>query len=158
MTLYYKTKFNIILSDQLQLTESQSTAQQQQNNSQNQEPSSLRQRQESSNNQEQSSSQQHLNDSDCITSLTKRCSSTRAEDRYLEMELLDPKDLSFPPMNHDNHFVAQQFNVTNTIYKFQYSILQQKWKLTIEDHIHHGGPAMVMMNLMRSSNPSWLIS
>ncbi|KAG0173873.1 hypothetical protein DFQ29_007687 [Apophysomyces sp. BC1021] len=53
------------------------------------------------------------------------------------MELLDPKDLSFSPVDHDDHFVAQQFDVTNAIYEFQCSILRQKWKLSIEDHIHH---------------------
>lgn len=50
---------------------------------------------------------------------------------------MDPKDLSFPPVDHDDHFVAQQFNVTNAMYEFQCSILRQKWKLSIEDHIHH---------------------
>ncbi|KAI9483107.1 MAG: hypothetical protein EXX96DRAFT_599675 [Benjaminiella poitrasii] len=92
---------------------------------------------ESSHDQEQLSSQQHLNDGHCITSRTKRHSSTRAEDRYLEMELLDPKDLSFPLVDHDDYFVAQQFNVTNAIYEFQCSVLRQKWKLSIKDHIHH---------------------
>ncbi|ORX55564.1 hypothetical protein DM01DRAFT_1382712 [Hesseltinella vesiculosa] len=67
----------------------------------------------------------------------KRRSSTRAEDHSLELELLDPNALLFPPVDHDDHFVAQQFNVTNAIYEFQCSILQQKWKLSIEDHIHH---------------------
>ncbi|OAD66394.1 hypothetical protein PHYBLDRAFT_175204 [Phycomyces blakesleeanus NRRL 1555(-)] len=58
-------------------------------------------------------------------------SSTRAEDRYLEIELLDPKDLSFPPVDHDDHFVGQQFDVTNAMYEFQCSILRQEWKLSL---------------------------
>ncbi|KAG1111392.1 hypothetical protein G6F42_015048 [Rhizopus arrhizus] len=107
------------------------------NNDQSQEPSSSRQPQESSQGQEQSSSQLNLNDVRCVTSLTKQRSSTRAEDCHLEMELLNPQDLSFPPVDDNDHFVAEQFNVTNAMYEFQCSILRQKWKLSLEDHIHH---------------------
>jgi len=57
--------------------------------------------------QEQSSPQQRLNDVHCVTSLTKQRSSTRAEARYLEMELLNPQDLSFPPVDHN----GQQKNI-----------------------------------------------
>ncbi|KAI9247338.1 hypothetical protein BY458DRAFT_560377 [Sporodiniella umbellata] len=84
-------------------------------------------------------------------------SGTGPEDRYLQIELLDPKDLSFPPVDRINHFVAQLFNVTNAMYDFQCSILRQKWKLSIEDHINHAMAISLILLLSPKKHPDNLL-
>ncbi|KAG1473866.1 hypothetical protein G6F56_000698 [Rhizopus delemar] len=40
------------------------------------------------------------------------------------------------PPNDYEHFMTGNFDVTNALYLLQHSILQQKWKLSLEDHVH----------------------
>ncbi|KAG1056511.1 hypothetical protein G6F43_001610 [Rhizopus delemar] len=41
--------------------------------------------------------------------------------------------------------MAQKFDVTNALYELQCSILQHKWKISLEDHVHH---AMVLNSIL----------
>lgn len=42
----------------------------------------------------------------------------------------------FSPPDPQNHFMVQSLDVNITFFNFQRSILNNKWKLTLEDHMH----------------------
>ncbi|KAI8982159.1 hypothetical protein BDF20DRAFT_834804 [Mycotypha africana] len=54
----------------------------------------------------------------------------------IENELLNPAAIHFPPPDSDNHFVVQSFDISIALFNFQRSILSNKWKLTLKDHMH----------------------
>lgn len=54
----------------------------------------------------------------------------------IENELLNPACIYFPPPDPQNHFMVQSLDVSITLFNFQRSILNNKWKLTLEDHMH----------------------
>ncbi|KAI9322593.1 hypothetical protein BX666DRAFT_2103797 [Dichotomocladium elegans] len=53
------------------------------------------------------------------------------------LAILVPQPLSFPPQDHDDHLIAHQFDVTNALYELRCSIVQHKWTVSLEDHVHH---------------------
>ncbi|KAI8992441.1 hypothetical protein BDB01DRAFT_778454 [Pilobolus umbonatus] len=54
----------------------------------------------------------------------------------IENELLNPSSISFLPPDPQNCFKIQSLDVNIAFYNFQQSILNNKWKLTLEDHMH----------------------
>lgn len=56
----------------------------------------------------------------------------------IENELLNQTCIYFPPPDPQNHFmiIIQSLNVSMALFNFQRSILNNKWKLTLEDHMH----------------------
>ncbi|KAG0187095.1 hypothetical protein DFQ28_006859, partial [Apophysomyces sp. BC1034] len=49
--------------------------------------------------------------------------------------------------------MAQKFDVTNALYELQRSILQHKWKFSLEDHIHHAMAVNSILFLSRGQCP-----
>lgn len=60
----------------------------------------------------------------------------RGLSNVLGTELLDPSCLSFPPLDHDDHLLVQNFDATMAFHKLQLSLCQHKWKLSLENHVH----------------------
>lgn len=54
----------------------------------------------------------------------------------IENELLNSTCIYFPPPDPQNHFMVQSLDVSVALFNFQRSILNNKWKLTLEDHMH----------------------
>ncbi|KAI8096338.1 uncharacterized protein BX664DRAFT_382794 [Halteromyces radiatus] len=85
-------------------------------------------------------------------------SSKRRSSNALENELLDPLCLSFPPPDHDDHLVVQNFDATMAFHKLQLSLTQHKWKLSLENHIHCAMAATSILLLSRNQYPDDLSS
>ncbi|OAD77796.1 C2H2-type zinc finger transcription factor [Phycomyces blakesleeanus NRRL 1555(-)] len=71
----------------------------------------------------------------------------------LGTELLDPLCLSFPPLDHDDHLLVQNFDATMAFHKLQLSLCQHKWKLSLENHIHCAMAATHILLLSRNQYP-----
>lgn len=71
----------------------------------------------------------------------------------LGTELLDPLCLSFPPLDHDDHLLVQNFDATMAFHKLQLSLCQHKWKLSLENHIHGAMAATHILLLSRNQYP-----
>ncbi|KAL0080413.1 C2H2-type zinc finger transcription factor [Phycomyces blakesleeanus] len=71
----------------------------------------------------------------------------------LGTELLDPLCLSFPPLDHDDHLLVQNFDATMAFHKLQLSLCQHKWKLSLENHIHCAMAATHILLLSRNHYP-----
>ncbi|KAG1183738.1 hypothetical protein G6F36_008218 [Rhizopus arrhizus] len=71
----------------------------------------------------------------------------------LGTELLDPLCLSFPPLDHDDHLLVQNFDATMAFHKLQLSLCQHKWKLSLENHIHCAMAATHVLLLSRNQYP-----
>lgn len=54
----------------------------------------------------------------------------------IENKLLSSTCIYFPPPDPQNHFMIQSLDVSMALFNFQRSILNNKWKLTHEDHMH----------------------
>ncbi|KAG0193444.1 hypothetical protein DFQ28_005262 [Apophysomyces sp. BC1034] len=77
-------------------------------------------------------------------------SNKRRSSNILDNELLDPSCLSFPPPDHDDHLLVENFDATNAFHKLQLSICQHKWKLSLENHIHYAMAATSILLLSRN--------
>jgi hypothetical protein len=80
--------------------------------------------------------------------------SERSRTAYiLGNELLDPTYLSFPPLDHDDHLLVQNFDATMAFNKLQLSLRQHKWKLSLVNHIHCALAATHILLLSRNQYP-----
>ncbi|KAG2182612.1 hypothetical protein INT44_005591 [Umbelopsis vinacea] len=75
----------------------------------------------------------------------------------LGTELMDSSCLSFPPPNHDDHLLVQDFDATTAFHKLQLSLCQHKWKLSLENHIHCAMAATHILLLSRHQYPEDLL-
>ncbi|CEI96485.1 hypothetical protein RMCBS344292_10645 [Rhizopus microsporus] len=71
----------------------------------------------------------------------------------LGTELLDLLCLSFPLLDHDDHLLVQNFDVTMAFHKVQLSLCQYKWKLSLKNHIHYAMAATHILLLSRNQYP-----
>ncbi|KAI9280292.1 hypothetical protein BC943DRAFT_344482 [Umbelopsis sp. AD052] len=75
----------------------------------------------------------------------------------LGTELMDSSCLSFPPPNHDDHLLVQDFDATTAFHKLRLSLCQHKWKLSLENHIHCAMAATHILLLSRHQYPEDLL-
>ena len=54
-----------------------------------------------------------------------------------DAELLVSMYLSFSPPDDNGRLLIHDFDVTDAFYKLQRSLQTQKWKFSLEDHIHY---------------------
>ncbi|CAO3691106.1 unnamed protein product [Umbelopsis ramanniana] len=71
----------------------------------------------------------------------------------LVIQLLDPSCLSFPPLDHDDHFLVQNFDATMAFHKLQLSLCQHKWKLSLDNHVHCALAATHILLLSQNQHP-----
>ncbi|CAO3668783.1 hypothetical protein CU097_011634 [Rhizopus azygosporus] len=63
-------------------------------------------------------------------------SNSNDTEKSMENELIDASSLSFLSSSDYEHLMIGNFDVTDALYLLQRSILQQKWKFSLEDHVH----------------------
>ncbi|OAD76037.1 hypothetical protein PHYBLDRAFT_59571 [Phycomyces blakesleeanus NRRL 1555(-)] len=71
----------------------------------------------------------------------------------LRNEFLDPLCPSFPPLDHDDHLLVQNFDATRAFHKLQLSLCQHKRKLSLKDYIYCAMAATHILLLSRNQYP-----
>ncbi|KAL0089831.1 hypothetical protein F4703DRAFT_1842864, partial [Phycomyces blakesleeanus] len=71
----------------------------------------------------------------------------------LRNEFLDPLCPSFPPLDHDDHLLVQNFDATRAFHKLQLSLCQHKRKLSLKNYIYCAMAATHILLLSRNQYP-----